>query len=94
MIRILHVDMPGDALRGRIEGNLALAAIARIVGIHLVRGTRDPIRQCQGALSRRLSRRSSLPNPDVQGSPVLKRLRDVAASNALDIWSRYQCDRR
>ena len=24
MIRILHVDMPGDALRGRIEGNLAL----------------------------------------------------------------------
>ena len=51
------------------------------------------LRQCR-VLSRRSSRRSSHPNPDVQASPVSKRLRDVAASNALDIWSRYQCDRR
>ena len=32
MIRILRVDMPGEALRGRIEGNLALQRSARIVG--------------------------------------------------------------
>ena len=46
-------------------------------------------------LSRRSSRRSSRPNPDVQAFAGLRYgLRDVAASNALDIWSRYQCDRR
>ena len=32
MIRILHVDMPGDALRARIEANLALQRSAGIVG--------------------------------------------------------------
>ena len=41
MIRILHVDMPGDALRGRIEGNLALQRLPELSAIHLVRGTRD-----------------------------------------------------
>lgn len=41
MIRILHVDMPGDALRGRIEGNLALQRSPELSAIHLVRGTRD-----------------------------------------------------
>ena len=51
------------------------------------------IRRCR-ALSRRFLKRSSLPNPDVQASPLPDGLRAVVASNALDIWSRYQCDRR
>jgi 8-oxo-dGTP pyrophosphatase MutT (NUDIX family) len=41
MIRILHVDMTGDALRARIEANLALQQLPELVAIHLVRGTRD-----------------------------------------------------
>ena len=41
MIRILHVDMPGDALRARIEANLALQQLPELSAIHLVRGTRD-----------------------------------------------------
>ena len=38
MIRILHVDMPGDALRARIEANLALQTLPELSAIHLVRG--------------------------------------------------------
>jgi len=41
MIRILHVDMTGDALRARIEANLALQQLPELSAIHLVRGTRD-----------------------------------------------------
>jgi 8-oxo-dGTP pyrophosphatase MutT (NUDIX family) len=41
MIRILHVEMPGDALRARIEANLALQQLPELSAIHLVRGTRD-----------------------------------------------------
>ena len=41
MIRILHVDMPGEALRGRIEGNLASQRSPELSAIHLVRGTQD-----------------------------------------------------
>jgi len=41
MIRILHVDMTGDALRSRIEANLALQQLPELAAIHLVRGTRD-----------------------------------------------------
>ncbi|XIA67971.1 NUDIX hydrolase [Bradyrhizobium sp. TZ2] len=41
MIRILRVDMPGEVLRGRIEGNLALQRQPELSAIHLVRGTRD-----------------------------------------------------
>ena len=41
MIRILHVDMPGDALRARIEANLALQRSPELSAIHLVRGARD-----------------------------------------------------
>jgi 8-oxo-dGTP pyrophosphatase MutT (NUDIX family) len=41
MIRILHVDMTGDALRARIEANLALQQSPELAAIHLVRGTRD-----------------------------------------------------
>ena len=41
MIRILHVDMPGEALRARIEANLALQQSPELSAIHLVRGTHD-----------------------------------------------------
>jgi 8-oxo-dGTP pyrophosphatase MutT (NUDIX family) len=41
MIRVLRVDMPGEALRGRIEGNLAKQKSPELSAIHLVRGTRD-----------------------------------------------------
>jgi 8-oxo-dGTP pyrophosphatase MutT (NUDIX family) len=41
MIRLLHVDMPGEALRARIEANLALQQTPELSAIHLVRETRD-----------------------------------------------------
>ena len=41
MIRLLHVDMSGEALRGRIEANLALQQSPELSAIHLVRGTSD-----------------------------------------------------
>ena len=41
MIRLLHVDMSGEALRARIEANLALQPSPELSAIHLVRGTRD-----------------------------------------------------
>lgn len=41
MIRILHVDMPGEALRHRIEGNLASQRSPELSAIHLVRNTDD-----------------------------------------------------
>ena len=41
LIRILRVDMPGEALRGRIEANLAVQQHPELSGIHLVRGPND-----------------------------------------------------
>jgi 8-oxo-dGTP pyrophosphatase MutT (NUDIX family) len=41
MIRLLQVDMSGEALRARIEANLALQRQPELSAIHLVRGTRD-----------------------------------------------------
>jgi 8-oxo-dGTP pyrophosphatase MutT (NUDIX family) len=41
MMRLLHIDMPGEALRARIEANLARQAQPELAGIHLVRGTGD-----------------------------------------------------
>jgi 8-oxo-dGTP pyrophosphatase MutT (NUDIX family) len=41
MIRILRVDMPGEALRARIEANLARQRQPELSAIHLVRGTGD-----------------------------------------------------
>jgi 8-oxo-dGTP pyrophosphatase MutT (NUDIX family) len=41
MIRLLHVDMSGEALRARIEANLALQQSPELSAIHLVRGTHD-----------------------------------------------------
>lgn len=41
MIRILRVDMPGEALRARIEANLALQGQPELSAIHLVRGLGD-----------------------------------------------------
>jgi 8-oxo-dGTP pyrophosphatase MutT (NUDIX family) len=41
MIRILRVDMPGEALRARIEANLALQGQPELSAIHLVWGLGD-----------------------------------------------------
>jgi 8-oxo-dGTP pyrophosphatase MutT (NUDIX family) len=41
MIRLLRVDMPGEALRARIEANLARQQQPELCAIHLVRELRD-----------------------------------------------------
>ena len=41
MIKIMDVDMPGDALRARIEANLARQDDPELSAIHLVRGRAD-----------------------------------------------------
>ncbi len=41
MIRMLRVDMPGEALRARIEANLATQQQPELSSIHLVRGMGD-----------------------------------------------------
>ncbi len=41
MIRLLHVDGPAEALRARIEANLAAQHEPELSAIHLVRGTGD-----------------------------------------------------
>jgi hypothetical protein len=41
MIRMLDVDLPGEALRARIEANLAAQRQPELSAIHLVRGLSD-----------------------------------------------------
>jgi 8-oxo-dGTP pyrophosphatase MutT (NUDIX family) len=41
IIRILHVDTPGEALRARIEADLATHTSPELAAIHLVRGPAD-----------------------------------------------------
>jgi hypothetical protein len=41
MIRILNVDISGEALRARIEANLARQNQPELSAIHLVRGVSD-----------------------------------------------------
>jgi len=41
LIRILNVNMPGEAIRARIAANLAAQAHPELAAIHLVRGTSD-----------------------------------------------------
>ncbi|TPQ36084.1 hypothetical protein C2U70_13365 [Bradyrhizobium guangdongense] len=41
LIRIIDVDMPADAIRARIEANLAAQDEPELSGIHLVRGLND-----------------------------------------------------
>jgi 8-oxo-dGTP pyrophosphatase MutT (NUDIX family) len=41
MIRLLHVDLTGEALRARIVDNLALQSSPELSGIHLVRSISD-----------------------------------------------------
>jgi hypothetical protein len=41
MIRILDADMPGEALRARIEANLARQREPELTAIHLVRSLAD-----------------------------------------------------
>ena len=41
MIRLLHIDTPGDVVRDRIERTLAAEREPELSAIHLVRGARD-----------------------------------------------------
>jgi hypothetical protein len=41
VIQILHVEMTGEALRARVEANLASQTQPELAAIHLVRGTSD-----------------------------------------------------
>jgi 8-oxo-dGTP pyrophosphatase MutT (NUDIX family) len=41
MMRVLHVEMPGETLRSRIEANLARQVRPELAAIHLVRGRDD-----------------------------------------------------
>jgi hypothetical protein len=41
MIRLLRVDMPGEALRARIAENLARQIQPELCALHLVRGIDD-----------------------------------------------------
>jgi hypothetical protein len=41
IIRLLSVDMPGEALKARIEANLSRQTRPELSAIHLVRGTSD-----------------------------------------------------
>ncbi|MGV7218843.1 NUDIX hydrolase [Bradyrhizobium sp. UFLA05-112] len=41
LIRILDLDLPGEAIRARIEANLAAQEHPELAGIHLVRGLSD-----------------------------------------------------
>ena len=41
MIRLLHIELPGEAVRDRIERNLAAQDQPELCAIHLVRSTRD-----------------------------------------------------
>ena len=41
MIRVLNADIPGEAMRARIEANLAAQHQPELVAIHLVRGISD-----------------------------------------------------
>jgi 8-oxo-dGTP pyrophosphatase MutT (NUDIX family) len=41
MIRVLNVEMPGEALRAKIEANLATHQSPELAAIHLVRGPAD-----------------------------------------------------
>jgi hypothetical protein len=41
IIRLLDIDMPGDALKARIEANLAGQEHPELSGIHLVRTRAD-----------------------------------------------------
>ena len=94
MIRMLQVDMPADAVRDRIVANLAAQHQPELSAIHLVRGVqRSHLAPCR-VLSRPSSKPNSHPNSDVQVALILCGCASVAASNTLDIWSRYQCDRR
>lgn len=41
MLRVLDVDLPGQALREKIEANLSLQRLPELSAIHLVRGRQD-----------------------------------------------------
>ena len=94
MIRILHVDISGEALRGRIEANLALQRSPNCRRSIWSAAPRDLTVRCR-VLSRRSSKRSLRPNLDVRAMPASwAACAGPTHPNALDIRRRYQCDRR
>jgi 8-oxo-dGTP pyrophosphatase MutT (NUDIX family) len=65
MIRILRVDLSGEALRARIEANLARQQLPELSAIHLVRGTRDLTAAMPGFVTAFIEAQLA-PNPDMQ----------------------------
>ena len=65
MIRMLRVDMPGDALRDRIEANLAAQHQPELSAIHLVRGAHD-LTSAMPRFVTAFIEAQFAPNPDVQ----------------------------
>ena len=92
MIRILRSICRAKRLRDRIEANLARQRQPELSAIHLVRGTRRSHRR-NAAFCHGVHRGATV------GLTLTCRRRRIGpapadARNTLDIWSRYQCDRR
>lgn len=66
MIKRLHVDMPGEALRAMIEANLARQAQPELSGIRLVRGTGDLAAAMPGFVTAYLAQQFSVQTEDRQ----------------------------
>jgi 8-oxo-dGTP pyrophosphatase MutT (NUDIX family) len=66
MMRLLHVDMPGEALRARIEGNLARQVQPELAGIHLVRESADLTAAMPGFVTAYLERQLAAQREDRQ----------------------------
>jgi uncharacterized protein YqjF (DUF2071 family) len=66
MMRLLRVDMPGEALRGRIEVNLARQAQPELAGIHLVREIGDLTAAMPGFVTAYLEQQFSIQREDRQ----------------------------
>ncbi len=66
MMKRLHVDMPGEALRARIEANLARQAQPELCGIRLVRGIGDLAAAMPGFVTAYLEQQFSVQTEDRQ----------------------------
>ena len=92
MIRVLDVDMPGEALRERIEANLVLQSEPELAAIHLVRRLSD--------LTDRMPRfvtafvKSALRGLILKAQAPRMGREGLCLAMRLDIDWRYQCDRR
>jgi 8-oxo-dGTP pyrophosphatase MutT (NUDIX family) len=66
MMKRLHVDMPGEALRARIEANLARQTQPELCGIRLVRGIGDLAAAMPGFVTAYLEQQFSVQTEDRQ----------------------------